>query len=92
MRKVKYLILGAGPAGLTAANCLRQKGEDSFLVLEKEAEAGGLCRSMDVDGSPLDIGGGHILDVRRPKVTEFLFQFMPEEEPDIGGTAFVVEK
>lgn len=80
MEKVKYLILGAGPAGLTFANMLKMKGVASFLVLEKEAQAGGLCRSVMVDGSPFDIGGGHFLDVRRPKVNEFLFQFMPEEE------------
>lgn len=77
---MKYLILGAGPAGLTVANRLKQGGEDSFLVLEREETAGGLCRSVDVDGSPLDIGGGHFLDVRRPEVNEFLFTFMPEEE------------
>ncbi len=79
----KYLILGAGPAGLTFANRLLEQGEDDFLVLEKETEAGGLCRSKEVDGSPLDIGGGHFLDVRRPKVNEFLFQFMPEDEWDV---------
>ena len=78
----KYLILGAGPAGLSFANRLLEKGENDFLVLEKESEAGGLCRSEEVDGSPLDIGGGHFLDVRRPKVNEFLFRFMPEEEWD----------
>lgn len=82
MKKVKYLILGAGPAGLAFANRLKQMGVESFLVLEKEEEAGGLCRSMQVDGSPLDIGGGHFLDVRRPKVVEFLFGFMPKEEWD----------
>ena len=80
--KTKYLILGAGPAGLTFANVLKERGETSFLVLEKEAEAGGLCRSVEVDGSPFDIGGGHFLDVKRPKVNEFLFRFMPEEEWD----------
>lgn len=80
---MKYLILGAGPAGLSVANYLKKAGETSFLVLEKENVAGGLCRSEDVDGSPLDIGGGHFLDVRRPKVNEFLFQFMPEEEWNI---------
>lgn len=79
---MKYLILGGGPAGLTFANKLKQNGETSFLVLEKESEAGGLCRSTDVDGSPFDIGGGHFLDVRRPQVNEFLFGFMPEEEWD----------
>ena len=82
MEKVKYLILGAGAAGLSFANYLKQNGEDSFLVLEKEKEAGGLCRSTDVDGAPLDIGGGHFLDVRRPQVNRFLFGFMPEEEWD----------
>ena len=72
---MKYLILGAGPAGLTLANKLLQSGEDNFLVIEKEDSAGGLCRSAEVDGSPFDIGGGHFLDVRRPHVNQFLFQF-----------------
>ena len=80
MHKVKYLILGAGPAGLAFARTLLDCGETSFLVLEKEDEAGGLCRSTMVDGSPLDIGGGHFLDVRRPKVNELLFRFLPKEE------------
>ena len=33
---MKYLILGAGPAGLTVANKLKQVGVSDFLVLEKE--------------------------------------------------------
>jgi len=78
--KFKYIILGAGPAGLSFANRLLEKGETSFLVLEKESEAGGLCRSTEVDGSPLDLGGGHFLDVRNCKVIDFLFKFMPEKE------------
>ncbi len=80
MEKVNYLILGAGPSGLTLAHRLKEQGETSYLLLEKEEEAGGLCRSVCVDGSPLDLGGGHFLDVRRPNVTEFLFRFMPREE------------
>ena len=80
---MKYIILGAGPAGLTFANKLKQSGETDFIVLERESEAGGLCRSQDVDGSAFDIGGGHFLDVRRPQVNEFLFNFMPEDEWDL---------
>ena len=80
---MKYIILGAGPAGLTFANKLKQSGETDFIVLERESEAGGLCRSQDVDGAAFDIGGGHFLDVRRPQVNEFLFKFMPEDEWDL---------
>lgn len=80
--KTKYLILGAGPAGLTFANALLRRGEKDFYVIEKEDEVGGLCRSAKVDGSPLDIGGGHFLDVRRPQVCEFLFDYMPQKEWD----------
>ena len=79
---MKYLILGAGPAGLTLANMLMERGEDDFLVIEKEDSAGGLCRSRDVDGSPFDTGGGHFLDVRDPDVTKFVFGFLPEDEWD----------
>lgn len=80
MLSVKYCILGAGPSGLTFASSLKSRGETSFVLLEKEAEAGGLCRSKIVDDSPLDIGGGHFLDVRRDDVLDFLFEFMPREE------------
>lgn len=80
--KTKYLILGAGPAGLAYACALLKRGEKDFCVIEKEDEAGGLCRSADVDGAPLDIGGGHFLDVRRPRICEFLFDYMPEKEWD----------
>lgn len=80
MQKVNYLILGAGPAGISFARTLLDLGVTSFLVLEKEKTAGGLCRSEIVDGSPLDIGGGHFLDVKRPAVNDLLFRFLPKEE------------
>ena len=77
---MKILILGAGPSGLALANSLQKAGITDFLVLEKEKTAGGLCKSVMVDGSPLDVGGGHFLDIRRPAVNRFLFEFMPEDE------------
>ena len=67
MQYVKHLILGAGPAGLSFANRLLQNGEDSFLVLEKEKEPGGVCRSAYADSKPIDIGGEHFLDTCTPK-------------------------
>jgi protoporphyrinogen oxidase len=80
MESYKYIILGAGPSGLSFASMLKEQGENSLLVIEKEAAAGGLCRSEFVDGAPIDIGGGHFLDVKRKEVLDFLFQFMPESE------------
>lgn len=77
---MKCIIIGGGPAGLTVGNVLKEKCGGDFLVLEKEQEAGGLCRSVEVERAPLDIGGGHFLDVRRPHVNTFLFKFMPEKE------------
>jgi len=79
-QEIKFLILGAGPSGLAFAHTLLARGENSFVVIEKEAEAGGLCRSADVDGAPMDIGGGHFLDVRKREVLDLLFRFMPEDE------------
>ncbi len=78
--KVKYLIFGGGPSGLALAARLLQLDETSFYVLEKGSEPGGLCRSKEVDGTPLDIGGGHLLDIRRKRVLDFVFELMPESE------------
>lgn len=82
MIKLRFLILGAGPSGLALAHTLLDRGvpRSEILVLEKEAVAGGLCRSETVDGSPLDIGGGHFLDIKHRDVLDFLFRFMPESE------------
>ena len=77
---MKYLIIGAGPAGLTLGCRLKKRGIQDFLILEKESMAGGLCRSTDIDGAGFDTGGGHFLDTRRPAVDEFLFDYMPRDE------------
>lgn len=82
IKNYKYLILGAGPSGLTLANALVMAGtpRSEICVIEKRSVAGGLCRSEVVDGAPLDIGGGHFLDVKRKEVLDFVFLFMPREE------------
>ena len=80
MKYYKYIILGAGPSGLSFAHTLKDHGETSFHVLEKEPVAGGLCRSEEVDGAPLDIGGGHFLDLKRKDTLDLIFRFMPKSE------------
>lgn len=82
MQKHQFIILGAGPSGLALAHTLLDRGVplSEILVLEKESTAGGLCRSEMVDGAPLDIGGGHFLDIKHQDVLDLLFRFMPESE------------
>ena len=43
MRKLKYLIIGAGPTGLGAAYRLKELNEHDFIVLEASSHVGGLA-------------------------------------------------
>lgn len=47
------VIVGAGPAGLSAAYHLQK----DYILLEKEASVGGLCRSFELAGTTFDLGG-----------------------------------
>jgi protoporphyrinogen oxidase len=78
----KYIILGAGPSGLGLAHSLVDQGcsLSDILVIEKEDQAGGLCRSEVVDGAPVDIGGGHFLDIKKKDVLDLIFRFLPKSE------------
>ncbi len=53
-------ILGAGLSGLSIGYLLKKKGIEDFIIIEKENEVGGLCRSFNYRGHTYDIGG-HIL-------------------------------
>lgn len=52
-RNVKYLIIGAGISGLTFANYA--KGD--YLIIEKENEVGGYCRTIKKKGYVWDYAG-----------------------------------
>jgi protoporphyrinogen oxidase len=52
----KLIIIGAGPAGLTAAYKASMAGMDS-VVLEKDQVVGGISRTVQYKGYYFDIGG-----------------------------------
>lgn len=68
------VILGAGLAGLSAAHHL--DGTDR-LVLEREPEVGGLCRSIREDGWTFDFTG-HLMHLRDADVRAWVLSLLPD--------------
>ena len=60
------LVLGAGPAGLTAGYLLARRGEP-VTVLEASGDIGGLARTEVRDGYRFDLGG-HRFYTKSPEV------------------------
>ena len=50
------VVIGGGPAGLTAAYVLARRGR-APLVLEKDDQVGGIARTVEYKGFRFDIGG-----------------------------------
>lgn len=65
MNDKKVLIIGAGPAGLTAAYELGKAGTPS-LVVEKDNVVGGLARTVEFNGFHFDIGGHRFFTKVKP--------------------------
>lgn len=67
----KIIILGAGLTGISTAYHLEQAGFNDYVMYEKEAESGGLCRSIEQDGFTFDYTG-HLLHSNNPYFSNLL--------------------
>lgn len=75
--KNKAVIIGAGPAGLTAAlELLRQSEGVQPVVVEKANAVGGLSQTICYKGNRMDIGG-HRFFSKSSRVNDFWKQLMP---------------
>ena len=54
VNKVDSIIIGGGPAGLSAAVALHKSGVENILILERENALGGILRQCIHDGFGLD--------------------------------------
>lgn len=75
--RVEVAIIGAGPAGLSAAHALVQRGVD-VLVLEKAHTVGGIARTELHNGYRFDIGG-HRFFTKLPSVQHLWEETLGED-------------
>ena len=79
------LIIGAGPAGLTAAYELLKRTDVHPLVLEKSQEIGGIARTARYKDNRIDIGG-HRFFSKSDRVMNWWIQVMPVERSTAGAS------
>ena len=79
----KAIIIGAGPAGLTAALELLRRTGIQPIILEASNEIGGISRTIRYKGNRMDIGG-HRFFSKSDRVMQWWIDLMP---PEVEGEA-----
>ncbi len=81
MSKKTAIIIGAGPAGLTAAYELLTRTDIHPIVLEADPEyVGGISRTVNYEGNRIDIGG-HRFFSKSDKVMRWWAEMLPVKLP-----------
>jgi protoporphyrinogen oxidase len=75
----RVVIIGAGPAGLTAAYELVTRYGIASTVLEADSVVGGISRTVERDGWRFDIGG-HRFFTKVPEVEAFWHEILDDED------------
>ncbi|MBQ7278843.1 MAG: NAD(P)/FAD-dependent oxidoreductase [Clostridia bacterium] len=70
------IIIGAGPAGLTAAYTLLKETDCIPLILEADTAVGGISRTVNHGGNRMDLGG-HRFFTKNPEVEKLWQELMP---------------
>lgn len=72
----RIIIIGGGPAGLTAALELARKGYRNVILCERENQLGGISRTLEYKGNHIDIGG-HRFFSKSDKVMNWWAELLP---------------
>ena len=73
------VIIGAGPAGLTAAYILATRYGITSTILEADTQVGGISRTVERDGWRFDIGG-HRFFTKVKEVEDLWHEILPDED------------
>ena len=87
MEQEKAIIIGAGPAGRTAAIELQRQSRIKPIVIEVSHEIGGISRTVRYKGNRMDIGG-HRFFSKSDRVMRWWLDLMPVET-DPGETGLL---
>ena len=82
--KPKAIIIGAGPAGLTAAYELLTRTGIQPIVIERFDYMGGISRTVQYKGNRMDIGG-HRFFSKSDRVMNWWLEQLPQEVPGEAG-------
>lgn len=75
----KVLIIGAGPAGLTAAYELVDKSKEFEVIIFEESDTlGGISKTVNYKGNRMDMGG-HRFFSKVPEVNEWWEKMLPTQ-------------
>ncbi len=74
----RAIIIGAGPAGLTAAYELLDRTDVKPIVFEASREIGGISRTVRYKGNRIDIGG-HRFFSKSGRVMDWWLNVMPQQ-------------
>ena len=74
----KILVIGAGPAGLTAAYELLSKAKEDVevVIFEESNDMGGISKTVNYKGNRMDMGG-HRFFSKVPEVNEWWNKMLP---------------
>ena len=74
----KVIIIGAGPAGLTAGYELLKENNKEYdvVILEEDTRIGGISKTVNVDGNRMDLGG-HRFFSKDEEIMDFWKELMP---------------
>jgi protoporphyrinogen oxidase len=78
MKQGTAIIIGAGPAGLTAAIELQRNTAIKPILIEASHEIGGISRTIQYKGNRMDIGG-HRFFSKSDRVMRWWMEMMPVE-------------